>query len=74
MPRNEALRSLWAVPAETFGLEGVGAIEPGASASVVLWSGDPLEVTTWAEQVWVDGRALPMESRQTLLRDRYLSR
>ena len=74
VPRNEALRSLWAVPAETFGLEGVGAIEPGASASVVLWSGDPLEVTTWAEQVWVDGRALPMESRQTLLRDRYLSR
>ena len=71
-PRQEALRSLWSVPAEVFGLEGVGSLEVGASASVVLWSGDPLEVNSWAEQVWIDGRAVPMESRQTMLRDRYM--
>jgi hypothetical protein len=28
-------------------------------------------VTTVAEQVWIDGRAQPMRSRQTELRDRY---
>jgi hypothetical protein len=38
----------------------------------VLWSGDPLEVTTVARQVWFDGKAASMQSRQTLLRDRYL--
>ena len=33
--------------------------------------GDPLEVTTLPEQVYVGGQAVPTTSRQTLLRDRY---
>jgi hypothetical protein len=37
----------------------------------VLWSGDPLEVTSVAEQVWIAGKAQSMRSRQTELRDRY---
>jgi len=37
-----------------------------------LWSGDPLDVANVAQQVWLDGRAMPMRSRQTELRDRYL--
>jgi len=39
----------------------------------VLWSGDPLEVNTLAEQVWFDGKPASMRSRQTELRDRYLA-
>ena len=38
----------------------------------MLWSGDPLDVASVARQVWLDGRAIPMRSRQTELRDRYL--
>ena len=38
----------------------------------MLWSGDPLDVAHVARQVWLDGRAIPMRSRQTELRDRYL--
>jgi hypothetical protein len=41
---------------------------------VVLWSGDPLDVTSAAEIVIIDGKLMPMESRQTKLRDRYLPR
>ena len=41
-------------------------------ANLVLWSGDPLEVTTVAEWVMIDGQVVPMRSRQTELRDRYL--
>ena len=59
--------------AAIFGLpDGFGVIEPGSPADLVLWSGDPLEVTTWAEQVIVGGKPVDMVSRQTLLRDRYL--
>ena len=47
-------------------------IAPGKSADLVLWSGDPLEVTTVADQVIVNGKVDSMESRQTRLRDRYL--
>jgi len=54
-------------------MDGVtGTIEPGRSADLVLWSGDPLEVTSAPTRVFIEGRDIPMRSRQTLLRDRYL--
>lgn len=72
LPWDEALAALTANPAEIFGLGAdYGRIAPGYVADLVLWSGDPLEVTTVAEQVWIDGRAQSMRSRQTELRDRY---
>ena len=38
---------------------------------LVVWSGDPLQVTSNAEAVYIDGVAQPRDSRQTRLRDRY---
>ena len=49
-----------------------GRIAVGQIADIVLWSGDPLEVTTVAEEVFFAGRAIEMRSRQTELRERYL--
>jgi hypothetical protein len=73
LPWADALAALTRVPAETFGVgDEVGSIATGRRADLVLWSGDPLEVSTVAEQVWLDGRAQSMRSRQTELRDRYL--
>jgi hypothetical protein len=73
LPWEAGLAGLTAVPAQVFGLAPQrGRIEPGQVADLVLWSGDPLEVNTVAEQVWFDGRAASMRSRQTELRDRYL--
>jgi hypothetical protein len=40
----------------------------------VLWNGDPLEVTSAADAVWIAGKAIEMRSRQTELRERYLKR
>jgi N-acyl-D-aspartate/D-glutamate deacylase len=72
LPWDAALAALTANPAEIFGLGAeYGRIAPGFVADLVLWSGDPLEVTTVAEQVWIDGRPQSMRSRQTELRDRY---
>jgi len=72
LPWDAALAALTANPAEIFGLgKEFGRIAPGYVADLVLWSGDPFEVTTVAQQVWIDGRAQPMRSRQTELRDRY---
>ena len=73
LPWAEGLAALTRVPAETLGVaDQVGSIAIGRRADLVLWSGDPLEVSTVAEQVWLDGEAQPMRSRQTELRDRYL--
>jgi len=72
LPFDAALAALTANPAEIFGLGAqFGRIAPGYVADLVLWSGDPLEVTSVAQQVWIDGRAQSMRSRQTELRDRY---
>jgi hypothetical protein len=73
LPWDAALAAITKNPADIFGIGGAhGRIAAGQSADLVLWDGDPLEVTTTATQVWINGRAIEMRSRQTELRDRYL--
>ena len=74
LPWEAALAGLTSTPAAALGLHGeLGAtIAVGQRADLVLWSGDPLDVANVARQVWLDGHAIPMRSRQTELRDRYL--
>ncbi|MFC0679499.1 amidohydrolase family protein [Lysobacter korlensis] len=73
LPWEDGLKGLTSVPAEALGVAGeLGSIAPGQRADLVLWTGDPLEVSAIAAQVWLDGKAIPMRSRQTELRDRYL--
>ncbi|MBK7904513.1 MAG: amidohydrolase family protein [Proteobacteria bacterium] len=72
LPWDAALAALTSTPADVFGLSAeAGRIMPGSPADLVLWSSDPLEVTSIAEQVWIGGKAQSMRSRQTELRDRY---
>jgi hypothetical protein len=74
LPWEAALAGLTSVPAEVFGFgDRLGRIEPGMRADLVLWSGDPLDVAEYAEQIWFDGRPASMRSRQTELRDRYMA-
>ena len=75
LPWADGLAGLTRVPAQALGVDDqLGSIEPGKLADLVLWEGDPLDVAHYAEQVWLGGRAMPMRSRQTELRDRYLRR
>ena len=75
LPWADGLAGLTRIPAEVLGVaDQIGSIEPGKRADLVLWEGDPLDVAHYAEQVWLGGRAMPMRSRQTELRDRYLQR
>ena len=75
LPWDAALAALTAIPADIFGVGAThGRIAVGQAADLVLWTGDPLEVTTVARQVWIGGQPLSMRSRQTELRDRYLQR
>ena len=69
---DDALTAITAAPAEIFGIEGAGALEPGALGDVVVWDGDPLEVSSAPPTVIIGGEEQSLESRQTRLRDRYL--
>ena len=75
LPPEAALAAMTRNPAAIFGVaDRTGTLEVGRPADLVVWSGDPLEVTTLAERVFVGGHSVPMRSRQTELRDRYLER
>lgn len=69
---GEALAMITSRPAEAIGMGGeIGSLAPGRRADLVIWSGDPLEGTSAAEQVFIDGIRQPLETHQTRLRDRY---
>lgn len=73
LPHIQAIAAITLNPAKIFGVDSThGSLEPGKQADLVIWSGDPLEVTEAAEQVFIGGEAMPMTSRQIKLKDRYL--
>lgn len=72
MPYQAALAALTINPARMFGIDQrLGSLERGKAADVVIWDGDPLEVSSRPLAVFIDGVAMNMENRQTKLRDRY---
>lgn len=73
LPYDEALKAITLNPAEMFGLgDKLGSLDVGKTANVVVANGDPLDVRTSVKQVFIDGNAIPMVSRQTRLRDEYM--
>ncbi len=71
---DDALQAITLAPAEIFGMAATaGSLETGKAADVVIWPGDPLELVNYPDQVFINGEAIDMVSRQTLLRDRYLT-
>ncbi len=72
MPYDAALRAVTLGPAELWGIaDRFGSLEAGKEADVVVWTGDPFELTTWPEHVFVQGQELPNDTRQTKLLERY---
>ena len=69
---GEALAMITSRPAEVLGMgREIGSLAPGRRADVVIWSGDPLQVTSNADAVFIDGVQQPLDTRQTKLRERY---
>jgi imidazolonepropionase-like amidohydrolase len=69
---GEALAMITSRPAQVIGMGGeIGSLAPGRRADVVIWSGDPLEGSSAAEEVFIDGVRQPLDNHQTRLRDRY---
>ena len=73
LSRDEAMKAMTLNPAEIWGVsDQLGSLDVGKSANVVVADGDPLEVRTDVKRVFIAGQEVPMESRQTRLRDQYM--
>ena len=72
LPYDEALKAITLNVAEMYGFgDKLGSLDVGKWANIVLSNGDPLDVRTDVKQVYIQGVAVPMVSRQTKLRDEY---
>ena len=69
---GEAFAAISSVPAEIAGFGGtLGVLKDGAHGDVVLWDGDPLELSSAPLRVFIDGVEQPLDNHQTRLRERY---
>lgn len=72
MDRDAALRAVTLTPAEVWGIAArYGSLDVGKDADVVVWSGDPFELTTGPEHVFIQGREMSKDTRQRQLLERY---
>lgn len=71
LPFDAALAAITSGPAKIWGLDDRGVLAKGKVADLVIWSSDPLEVTTHAEKVMIDGEWTSLETRQGRLLERY---
>jgi imidazolonepropionase-like amidohydrolase len=72
LPYDEALKAITINPAEMFGVaDQLGSLDVGKTANVVVANGDPLDVRTDVKHVFIQGKEIPLESKQTRLRDMY---
>ena len=71
---GHAFETITSAPAAAIGMDGeIGSLRPGRRADVVVWDGDPLELSSAPVAVYIDGRPQPTTSRQTELLHRYLT-
>src|SRR3984885_6052006 len=72
LPYDEAMKAITINAAEIWGVaDKLGSLDVGKTANVVVANGDPLDMKTDVKQVYIEGKAIPMTSRQTHLRDEY---
>jgi imidazolonepropionase-like amidohydrolase len=72
MPWDDALRTVTLAPAEAaLVADRYGSLDAGKVANVVVWSGDPLELSSRVEHLFIRGKPVPLVSRQTELLERY---
>ena len=74
LDKSIAIAAMTTNPAQLFNAPVTGDIAIGDIADLVLWGGDPLELTSEAELVMIEGEIIPMKSRSLQLRDRYFDR
>jgi imidazolonepropionase-like amidohydrolase len=75
LPQDEALKAVTINPAEIWGVsDKVGSVEKGKWADLLITNGDPLEIQTKIEHIYIKGMEVDLSNKQTRLYDKYISR
>jgi imidazolonepropionase-like amidohydrolase len=69
---EDALKAITLWPAEVLGVAGkVGSIEPGKLANLLVTRGDALDIRTEVKYVFIEGKLVDLESRNTELNEKF---
>ncbi len=76
LPKDEALAAITLHAAQILGVDDrLGSLEPGKEATLLVTDGDPLEIRTHIDAVWIDGRETDRsDDRQWRLDQKYARR
>jgi imidazolonepropionase-like amidohydrolase len=75
LPREEALKALTINAAQILGIDKrLGSLEVGKDANVIVTTGDPMEITTHVQHLFVGGRPVSLKNRFTELYRKYEAR
>jgi imidazolonepropionase-like amidohydrolase len=72
LEREDALKAITLWPAELLGIaDKVGSLEPGKLANVLVSRGDPLDIRSEIRYVFIEGRQVPLDSRNQELYEQF---
>jgi imidazolonepropionase-like amidohydrolase len=72
LPKDEALKSVTLYPAQILGVaDRVGSLEVGKDATLIITTGDPLEISSNVEMEFIQGKQVQLTSRHTSLYEKY---
>lgn len=75
LPKDEALKAITLSPAKIFGIDDrVGSLEVGKDATLIVTTGDPLEIRSSLSMEFIRGRKVDLTSRHTRLYEKYLEK
>ncbi len=66
------MKAITLYPAQIFGVaDRVGSLEVGKDATLIVTTGDPLEIINNVEMEFIQGRKIDLTSRHTMLYEKY---
>ncbi len=75
LPKDVALRGVTLTPAEILGVaDEMGSIDVGKRADLMVTDGDPLQIVTHVERLFIAGREVSLENKHTRLYARFKDR
>ncbi|HUU28030.1 MAG TPA: amidohydrolase family protein [archaeon] len=72
LPKEEALKAITLYAARILGVESLaGSLEKGKDATLIVTDGDPLEITTQVEKLYIQGKDVDLNNKQKTLYSKY---
>ena len=68
LPEDEGIRALTLSAAEILGVQNrIGSLDAGKRADLIITDGNPMQIITHVERMWIGGEEMPLASHHTQL-------